>query len=689
MEPKLDIEFKGKEIARTVGIAWAGALLEWVDFYTYALLAGIVAHVFFPEWDPIAQLLASFGALALGFLFRPLGALIFGRIGDIYGRKVAFVAAAFTMLAGTLGIGILPGYAQIGILASVLVFVLRIIQGLALGGGFGATIVYLGESIPEKRRGFFTGFLFTTAPLGIAIVAAMISIIGSYFGADALNEWAWRIVFILSGLIVTIVALIMHFFYKETPVFTMLKTIRKTTSAPIRELFSDPKARFLVLLAWIGVIGAHGPIWYTNQLISKYYMTWHGVSEVTASTILSICTLLSAWAYIVFGALSDKIGRRKILLFGIYGNALAFIPVFWFMREAALAGNLPMLWILTYTLTFLNGIGYSGAMSAYLLELFPARIRLTATAFTYNLGYGITGGLTPLIITAIYRYIGDWYYSVISWSVVAPIVMGLFFVLKGWETLGTRIWEELSAGKFAKQALIVNNISLRELAKKLAENGYRSAVAVCGSSVKVIGEKTILRALAKGIDLDAKVCDVGIDVRCCDVREPLPIVLETMEAYNVRDVPVCSNGRIVGYIDARELLAETVGLRALAGKKIAERYRLKDIAKKPITIKSNATLAEAIRVMAENNIGILPIVNNGKLVAVFSERDAVRAIANGASLEDNVMNYATKNPKVVRSSDPVKVAIELMLNLNVRHVIGVENDRPRCVASVRDILQII
>jgi len=267
--------------------------------------------------------------------------------------------------------------------------------------------------------------------------------------------------------------------------------------------------------------------------------------------------------------------------------------------------------------------------------------------------------------------------------------MGLLFVFKGWETLGTRIWEELSAGKFAKKTLIVNNISLRELVQKLVENGYRAAIAICGSAVKVVGERTILKALARGVDLDAKVCKVGIDIRCCDEREPLPIVLETMEAYGVRVVPVCSNGRVVGCIDARELLAETVGLKALAGKKIAERYKLRDVAKRPITIESRATLAEAIRVMAENNIGILPVVENGRLVAVFSERDAVRAIANGASLEDDVMKYATRNPKVVRCSDSLKVAIDTMLSLNVRHVIGVENGKPGCVASVRDILQII
>jgi MFS family permease len=692
METKTDIEFKGREIARTIGIAWTGALLEWVDFYTYALLAGIVAKVFFPKGDPIAQLLASFAALALGFLFRPLGALLFGRIGDVYGRKIAFVLAALTMLAGTLGIGLLPTYAQIGILASIAVFVLRIIQGLALGGGFGAVIVYLGESVPEKRRGFYTGFLFTTAPLGIAVVAAMIGAIEAWFGAEALEEWAWRLPFIIAGVIVTIVAIIMHMFYRETPVFSMLKTIRKTTSAPIRELFAEPKYRFLVLLAWIGVIGAHGPIWYTNQLISKYYMTWHGISEGTASTILSICTLAAAWVYIMFGALSDRIGRRKILLAAIYGNALAFIPIFWLMRDAALSGNITMLWVLTYMLTFMNGIGYSGAQSAFLLELFPARIRLTATAFTYNLGYGITGGLTPLMVTTLYKFTNDWYSAVIMWSTVVPMIMALVFVFKGWETLGTRIWEELSAGKFAKKALVVDpDISLRELAKKLIENGYRSAIVRWNSSVGVVGERRILQAIAKGYDVDTtKVRDVAVNVMCLNERVPLPIVLETMESYKVREVPVCSNGRILGYIDARELLSETLGLKALAAKKIAERYKLRDISKTPITIESNATIGDAIKLMAEKNIGILPVVENGKLVAVFSERDAIKAIASGAELNEPLMEFATKEPKTVKCSDSVKNAIELMLRLNVRHVIGLdENGKPGCIASVRDVLKIV
>ena len=686
MPEALEVEFKFREVARTTAIAWLGALLEWVDFYTYALLAGIVAGHFFPKWDPIAALLASFAALAIGFLFRPLGALLFGRIGDIYGRKIAFVLAALCMLAGTLGIGLLPTYAQIGALASIAVFVLRIIQGLALGGGFGAAIVYLGESVPEKRRGFYTGFLFTTAPLGIAVVAGMIGIISSTFGEEALKTWAWRLPFIIAGLIVVIVAIVLHLFYKETPVFSMLKRIRRVTSAPIRELFADPRHRFLVLLAWIGVIGAHGPIWYTNQLISKYYMVWHGISEGTASTILSICTLAAAWAYIAFGALSDKIGRRIILLIGIYLNALLFIPVFWLMREACLAENIAMLWGLTYILTFMNGLGYSGAMSAYLLELFPARIRLTATAFVYNMGYGITGGLTPLIITTIYKFIGDWWTSVIAWSTVVPMLMGLLFVLKGWETRGTRIWEEFSAGKFARDGIVVKpETSIVDACKMLVEKGDRAVIVNYGNkNVGVVGERAILRAVGNATNVG----DIAVKLECIDERTPLPIVLAAMEEYNITVVPICSNSRI-RVIDQRELLAESLGLEILASKKIAERYKLEEVGNKPITIEATAKLRDAIKIIVEKDIGLLPVTSNGKLVAVFSEKDAIRAIAENADLDTQVIEYATKDPKVVKCSSTIKEAINLMLSLNVRHVVGVDdNGYPKCIASVKDLLKI-
>jgi len=186
----MSVQVNFRQVASVAIVAWFGAFLEWLDFYTYAPLAGLVAKIFFPSADPIASLLASFAALAIGFLFRPLGAIVFGKIGDQFGRKVAFITAMSLMLVGTLGIGLLPGYAEIGILASVGVFILRIIQGLALGGGYGAAITYLGEFVPEHRRGFFTGFLFTTPAAGMATVGALIWLFSTMLGTQQYNAGA-------------------------------------------------------------------------------------------------------------------------------------------------------------------------------------------------------------------------------------------------------------------------------------------------------------------------------------------------------------------------------------------------------------------------------------------------------------------------------------------------------------------
>ena len=684
-----EVEIPVRELARTIAIGWSGALLEWTDFYTYAILAPIVAKVFFPSEDPIASLLASFGALALGFLFRPLGALLFGRIGDIYGRKIAFVLAAVSMLSGTVGIGILPTYAQIGLAASVLVFILRIIQGLALGGGYGAIIVYLGESIPERRRGTYTGILFTTPAIGMAIAASMESLVEAWIGTEGLIAWGWRIPFIVAGIVIAVIALIMHLFYKETPVFSMLRTVRKVSSAPIKELFAERKYLSLVLLGWIGVIGAHGPVWYTNQLVSKYYMSWHGISPGTSSAILFWATMGAVWVYVLFGYISDKIGRRKLLLFAIFGNALWFIPAFWLIREAALAKNFMMLYILTYTLTFFNGIGYSGAQSAFLLELFPSRIRLTATALTYNLGYGITGGLTPFMVTAFYKIFNDWWYAVIAWSTILPIIMGSYFLFKGWETLGTRLWGEFAAEKFTKDAVVVKaEEPIRDAVSKMIKEDKRGVVVDYVAETGVAYRQMLRGAAERG--LDTPVGDVAVRVPCVEYNEPLPNVLEIMDEYNVRMVPTCKKGRIIGMIDQRDVLAETVGLSSLTKKPIAEKTRLRAVAVEPITIGSGETISSAVRLMMQNDIGCLPVVDEtGKLVAVFSERDAFKAIANGATLESPLIDYATKDPQTVSCEDPVSKVAEIMVKMNIRHIVGVDGaGRPACIATVRDLLTV-
>lgn len=686
-----EVEIPIRQFAKTIAIAWTGAFLEWLDFYVFVAMAPVINSVFFPSRDPIASLLATYAALLVGFLFRPLGALLFGWIGDIYGRKRAFVLAALMMLAGTLGIGLLPTYAQVGILVSVLVFILRIIQGLALGGGYGAVIVYLGESIPERRRGLYTGVLFTTPAVGLAVAYGMLSIVERVFGTEALNAWAWRIPFIVAGVVVLSIALMMQLFYEETPVFKTLRTIRRVSTAPVRELFRSREYLTLVLIAWLGVVGAHGPVWYTNQAVSSYYMQYHGVSTGTASWILTTATLASIWTYLLFGHLSDIIGRRKVLLVGIYGNALWFIVAFWYLREAALAKDVTMMFLITLSLTLFNGVGYSGAMSAYLLELFPSRIRLTATALSYNLGYGITGGATPFMTTLFYVVFKDWYLSVIVWSTIAPIILGLIFVLKGRETLGTRLWTEFTADKFMRETIVVKaQEPIRNVIRMVVLKDTRSAAVVYGSDVGIAYRRLLEGAVAKG--LEAPVGEVAVKVKCVDPSEPIPHVLQVMESMKgeKKMVPVCKGGNVVGVVDERSLLGEIIGLKSLSRKPIAVKVKLGDVGKKPIVITSDKTVGDAIRMMLQYNIGFLPVVDSqNRLVAVFSERDALKAISNGASLESPLIEYATKDPKVLFCDDPVSKAMELALKYNIRHIVGVDSRGVvACVASVRDLLTV-
>ncbi len=681
-----------KQVASVATVAWSGAFLEWLDFYTYALLATIVARVFFPAVDPIASLLASFAALAVGFLFRPLGAMLFGKIGDQFGRKIAFVMAMALMMTGTLGIGLLPGYSGIGIISSILVFLLRIIQGLALGGGFGAAITYLGEFVPEHRRGLITGFLFTTAPAGMATVGAMIWAFSYVMGSDVFMDWGWRLCFIFAGVIVFTIVLILHLFYKETPIFNMLKAVRRVTSAPIRETFSK-KYLPLVLLAWIGVVGAHGPIWYTNQLFNSYYVgpTFRGyVDATTASTLLATATYAALWAYPLLGYISDKIGRKPILLLGIYGNALWFLIAFWLIDRIGPYGDITTMWLIFLSMTIFNGIGYSGAMSAFLLELFPARIRLSSVALSYNLGYGVTGGLTPFMITGIYTIIHDIYISTVIWATIIPMIMALWFLLKGPETVGTRIWAEFIAEKFVKKTIVLPaTTSIREVVLSLLNIGSKHAV-LTGKSIGIFGTRSLLKALAMGARLDEPVESYIIKVPCVRADHPVTEVFVVLKENNVRAVPICKEGQPIGIIEARELINEALALRSVLKKKVALRYSVRDATSRDL-IKANPemTLKEAIDIMVKYDIGFLPIIEDDKLVGILSESDIMRLVAKDIDLSTKISNVMNRSPIVIDSKNTLRRATELMIEHNIRHLPIVDNGKVIAVISVKDIIRVI
>jgi CBS domain-containing protein/nitrate/nitrite transporter NarK len=684
-----------KQVLPVAIVSWSGALLEWLDFYTYAILAKVLAKVYFPSSDPLASLLAAFAALAIGFLFRPLGALMFGKIGDQFGRKVSFFTAITMMMVGTLGIAFLPGYAAWGVLASILLFVCRIVQGLALGGGFGAAITYLGEFTPDHRRGFITGFLFTTAALGMALAGNIVSILQGYFGKEAFEAYGWRWAFIIAGILVFVVATIIHLLYKETPVFTTLKQIRRVTSSPIKDLFTNKHYLWLFILAWIGVIGAHGPIWYTNQLYVSYYMQNFGMSAGDASKILAYATYLAMWMYPFLGWVSDKVGRRPILLLGIYGNALTFPIVFYVMKSYLNPPDTSMLLFLTAILTYFNGIGYSGAMSAFLLELFPARIRTTAIGFTYNMGYGVTGGLTPFMITLLQKITGDVYIAIIIWSTCVPMLMGLLYVFKGWETKGERLWEELSAGKFAQKAMLVSpNEPLGEVMKRMQIEGQRMAVvAENGKYRGMIEERIILKALANGKSISTPVKEVMAQV---DAVLPSARIIDAMtllQDYGLKGIAVADEqGNVIGVIDPRYVFNEVALLTAGLKKGFTEKVRVEEFMHSPITVTDKTKVADTLKTMVEKNIGFLPVISaeTGKLVGVLSEKDLLAVLCcEPQNAEKPVSEFMIKDVITVTPESTLKETLEKFIDHKIRHLPVVRDSRVVGVVSVKDVLKLV
>src|SRR5688572_20330923 len=325
---------KGK-IWQVIGASSVGTMIEWYDFYIFGSLAPIIAPLFYPPGNDTFAYIAYLATFAVGFIVRPFGALFFGRIGDIVGRKYAFLVTLLIMGGATAIIGFLPTFAAIGYAAPIILLFVRVLQGLALGGEYGGAAVYVAEHVPDNKRGFYTGFIQITATLGLFVSLAVVFTVQGSMSPESFSAWGWRVPFILSILLVGL-SLYIRLRMKESPIFEQIKSTGMTSAKPLTEAFTKWENLKIVLISLFGATAGQGVVWYTGQFYALFYMqTILNVHPVSASVIVAVALLFGMPFYVVFAALSDKLGRKRIMLAGFLVSALAFIPIYTAMRNAA------------------------------------------------------------------------------------------------------------------------------------------------------------------------------------------------------------------------------------------------------------------------------------------------------------------------------------------------------------------
>lgn len=458
-------------IWKVISASSVGTLIEWYDFYIFGSLSTIIASKFFPAANPTAALLSTLATFAAGFIVRPFGALVFGRLGDLIGRKYTFLLTLVLMGGSTFLIGCVPSYATIGAWAPFIVLLLRLLQGLALGGEYGGAATYVAEHAPANRRGYYTSWIQTTATLGLFVSLIVILSIRRMVGVEEFtNGNGWRYPFLLSILLV-IVSIFIRMKMHESPVFSKLKSSGKVSKNPLKESFGN-KANFkMVVLALFGVTMGQGVIWYTGQFYAQsFLLTKCNLDYEQANTMILLALVFATPFFVIFGSLSDKLGRKNIMMIGMALGVLLYRPMFNKMYELTsvkgkteivakqethvkqklVEGTQDSLTVIdtmryyedgsTYKITHkitkladatkdqpkpevkkevkINADTYwtiiaivfvmvlfvtmvYGPIAAFLVELFPTKIRYTSMSLPYHIGNGIFGGLVPFVATLI------------------------------------------------------------------------------------------------------------------------------------------------------------------------------------------------------------------------------------------------------------------------------------------------
>ncbi len=470
---------KTSSIRSVIASSSLGTLIEWYDFYLFGSLAPVIAANFFPSTNQTAALLSTLATFAAGFIVRPFGALFFGRLGDLIGRKYTFLVTLVLMGTTTFAIGLIPGYATIGVGAPILVLILRLLQGLALGGEYGGAATYVAEHAPPGTRGFWTSWIQTTATLGLMVSLLVILITRNSMPAASFTaEWGgWRIPFLLSIVLVGI-SIIIRMRMSESPAFTKLKSEGKTSTNPLAESFGNKYNFKLVLLALFGATMGQGVVWYTGQFyVQAFLKNTCKLEDNQTDSWLAIALLLATGGFVLFGWLSDKVGRKVIMMAGMALALLFTKPLFKSMYEQVApkakasqemldkrigsevrslpVGKTDSLVVSDTTKLYADGSKYTkktttilfaditkkpagyapnvketmtlsasqqwpliftifpliifvtmvyGPIAAFLVELFPTKIRYTSMSLPYHIGNGVFGGLVPFIATLIQSY---------------------------------------------------------------------------------------------------------------------------------------------------------------------------------------------------------------------------------------------------------------------------------------------
>ncbi len=483
---------KGK-IWQVIGASSLGTVIEWYDFYIFGSLTATIAPLFYPPGNDTFAYIAYLATFAIGFIVRPFGALFFGRIGDVVGRKYAFLVTLLIMGGATAIIGFLPTFAVIGWAAPIILLLVRVLQGLALGGEYGGAAVYVAEHVPDHQRGFYTSFIQITATLGLFMSLIVILIVQNMmspeqFAGKAEGIAGWRIPFLISILLV-VISLYIRLRMEESPIFKHVKSSGMTSANPLIEAFTKWENLKRVLVSLFGATAGQGVVWYAGQFFALFYLqSILNVNQTSANYIIAIALLLAMPFFVFFGWLSDRIGRKWIILGGCLLAMLTYIPIYSAMQSAAgsnvvtatsqkdpVTGATKLTpqtisasgevvnaeKVLPYTslgellshsatwkligLVFIQVFWVTmvyGPIAAYLVEAFPAKIRYTALSLPYHIGNGVFGGLLPLIGVSLIAQTGNIYAGLFYPMAIAGLtfVVGAIFLK---ETHGHRIWEEV------------------------------------------------------------------------------------------------------------------------------------------------------------------------------------------------------------------------------------------------------